>query len=113
MIGAAFVFEKITEFAKEIADAALQTKNMAAAAGLSAPDMRELQDVMVAVGGSADSMARTLERLGRNMVTAIGAPTGTQARAFQALGVSMVELEHQCARKLARSSRRKSGPGKV
>ena len=73
--GAAFVVERIADFAKEISEASLSTLNLAHAIGLSADDMDTFQEAMTAMGGSAAMAGRVIERLEHNMSTALVVPT--------------------------------------
>ena len=86
--GAAFVVERIADFAKEISEASLSTLNLAHAIGLSADDMDTFQEAMTAMGGSADMAGRVLERLEHNMSLALVVPTSQAARALTAMGIT-------------------------
>lgn len=94
--GAMLVADKLKEWVAEADRAALATVNLAHSVGMAPGEMRQLQNEMVALGGSADTMGRTLSRLERNMSQALSNPAGQAAKAFEALGVSTQDLQsHQ------------------
>jgi hypothetical protein len=88
---AAFAIEKIADFAARMAEVGEEVTRTSAMLGVSVKDTQELGFVAEVTGGSAESMARTLERLQVNLQRAKD-PTSAQAAALRELGLSAQQM---------------------
>ena len=91
--GVAFVVERVSEFAKEMAELGERTLNAAAALELSVPRYAQLASVLQLAGADAETARRALERLAVSIVEATRDPASKAAVAFRNVGVSEEEIE--------------------
>lgn len=92
-LGAAFVVEQIREFSKEMAELGERTLNLAAAVGTTPEQFSALAATMQIAGADAETAARTMEILARNVGKALANPASDSASAFHRLGITQEELK--------------------
>jgi hypothetical protein len=86
-LGAAFVVEKIAEFAEKMSELGEHAVNMGAALNMSAEAFNNLSGAMAIVGGNADSLVRGFRTLQNAVQAAQSNPESRQGFAFRQLGL--------------------------
>lgn len=90
-VGAAFVVDKIDEFARSMSELGEQIERTSKMTGLSTDDVQKFQFAVKMTGGDSENAAMSLLRLERNMADA-AAGSQKAKDSFAAAGVSMKTL---------------------
>ena len=93
-IGAAFVVDKIRDFAVEMGKLGEETLNAAAALGTTPEKFEKFAGMLQIAGGSAEGANRTLERLASTLASAVTEPTGRAAETLSRFGLDDQAMFH-------------------
>ena len=91
--GAAFAFEKISEWVEEITEGAERTKILAESLGTSSERLSEFQNISLLAGGESQNLIRIVTQLGHQLELGLNKPLSDQGQAIRAAGIDMAALK--------------------
>jgi methyl-accepting chemotaxis protein len=109
-IGAAFVVEKLAEFVEKFGEVAEKAENTAAAIGVTAAQMINLQESFQLVGANADGVARTVRTMEMAIARIAAASTKWLPISSQASSYCTVGFSRACSSRSSRWCGCSTGP---